>query len=180
MIKNTDQWVSGGDCSICRKQSYCRKACKQSKNKCRKDIAKAFMNVIERTFAGKEESNNEPSIYDEVELIDLSNEPLDKNKGYDLDEAIKMCRQGYFMTNSSFSDDQSLHMWNYHLFYEDGPDLTTYQFDLHSEDFAVKPKSWFIKYAPDEIDMEILNNLHESAKRTTHLDINYEECVKSR
>lgn len=24
-----EQWVEGGDCSICRRQSYCKKECKQ-------------------------------------------------------------------------------------------------------------------------------------------------------
>ncbi len=37
-----DQWTEGGDCSKCRKESYCGSKCKMSKMYLKYQIAKAF------------------------------------------------------------------------------------------------------------------------------------------
>lgn len=45
---NSEQWKSGGNCSICRRKTYCRKACSASKKAFQRDIMQAFA----RTEAG--------------------------------------------------------------------------------------------------------------------------------
>jgi len=37
MEQNTEQWKTGGDCRVCRKQNYCQKPCSRNKR---------LMNVI--------------------------------------------------------------------------------------------------------------------------------------
>lgn len=45
---NNEQWKSDGKCLICRRKSYCKKACSASKKAFQRDIMKAFA----RTEAG--------------------------------------------------------------------------------------------------------------------------------
>ena len=44
-----DQWKQGGDCSICRRKKYCRKACTKHKQW----MAAAIRQVFAQTKAGK-------------------------------------------------------------------------------------------------------------------------------
>ena len=47
-MTDNEQWKSGGKCSICRRKSYCKKACSASKNAFQRDILQEFA----RTEAG--------------------------------------------------------------------------------------------------------------------------------
>lgn len=35
---NSEQWLSGGDCKLCRRSKYCSKECKASKQATQRDI----------------------------------------------------------------------------------------------------------------------------------------------
>lgn len=47
-MADNEQWKSGGNCSKCRRKSYCKKACSASKKSLRRDIMREFA----RTEAG--------------------------------------------------------------------------------------------------------------------------------
>ena len=101
---------------------------------------------------------------------------IKKEDGFDLREAIDLCRLGYFVKHELFDDMQSMHMYKNHLYYEDGPDLTANElgFNIYTEEFANRPNSWSIKYSPEEIDYKLLDKLH---KKPNKVGINYELCI---
>lgn len=37
-INSNEQWRTGGDCTLCRRQNYCTKQCKQNKQKIEREI----------------------------------------------------------------------------------------------------------------------------------------------
>ncbi|MBP0983064.1 MAG: hypothetical protein J6A19_04995 [Oscillospiraceae bacterium] len=41
-MEDNEQWKSGGNCSKCRRKSYCKKACSASKKALRRDIMRDF------------------------------------------------------------------------------------------------------------------------------------------
>lgn len=45
---NNEQWKSGGQCSICKRKSYCKKQCKANKEN--------FKTEVKNTFANKKQS----------------------------------------------------------------------------------------------------------------------------
>lgn len=47
---NTEQWIEGGDCRICRRRDYCKKDCKLAKQNRDKAIKELIM---ENTIFGK-------------------------------------------------------------------------------------------------------------------------------
>ena len=47
-MADNEQWKSDGNCSICRRKTYCKKACSASKKAVQRDVMRAFA----RTEAG--------------------------------------------------------------------------------------------------------------------------------
>lgn len=39
---NNEQWKSDGDCSLCRRKSYCKKECSAHNKRFRREIGRAF------------------------------------------------------------------------------------------------------------------------------------------
>lgn len=44
-IENNEQWLKGGDCSKCRKASYCSKPCKENTRYTNRKISEAINNT---------------------------------------------------------------------------------------------------------------------------------------
>ncbi len=45
-----DQWLEYGDCSICRRQKYCKKPCKAAVRRERAEIANTIFEIAAHTF----------------------------------------------------------------------------------------------------------------------------------
>ena len=91
-------------------------------------------------------------------------------------EAIRSCEEGNFVTHINFSSYESMHMYKGKLFYEDGADLTTSNFKLENEDWA--KDGWRIKFSKDKVDNDKLSKLHEKRKYRMLQGIEtYEECI---
>jgi len=43
-IKENEQWKGGGDCNKCRRQSYCHKPCKKSRQQFVKNLIAQYIN----------------------------------------------------------------------------------------------------------------------------------------
>ena len=52
-IPETEQWLLVGDCSRCRKQSYCRKKCGAVKREFRNGFRKAVAKALEKKMEEK-------------------------------------------------------------------------------------------------------------------------------
>lgn len=85
--------------------------------------------------------------------------------------ALAFADHGYFLTHQGFSKEESLHSWNNSYYYEDGANIT--EDYLYSEE--IFKKGWKIKYLPEEIDINKLEQMHKS--RYTLINRSYEECV---
>lgn len=48
---NSEQWLSGGDCKLCRRSKYCSKACKANKEATQRDIYSAVNKATGGIFA---------------------------------------------------------------------------------------------------------------------------------
>lgn len=48
---NSEQWLSGGDCKLCRRSKYCSKKCKASKQAIQIDIYSAVNKATGGIFA---------------------------------------------------------------------------------------------------------------------------------
>lgn len=50
MYDKSEQWISGGDCDICRRGKYCSKPCKENKRRVTRILysatAKCVLNVL--------------------------------------------------------------------------------------------------------------------------------------
>ena len=57
MQNNSEQWKSDGNCSICRRKSYCRKSCAAHKRRVHRIVSNAFIqtmgNIIDKYCNGK-------------------------------------------------------------------------------------------------------------------------------
>lgn len=49
---SNEQWISGGDCSICRRAKYCSKPCKESKRRAYRDVVSTTMSVFSSILSG--------------------------------------------------------------------------------------------------------------------------------
>jgi hypothetical protein len=94
-----------------------------------------------------------------------------------LDEAIKAAYEGHFVSNSSFDSKQSMHVYDGHLFYEDGADLTACNFVKELKTYEWAKQNWFIKYPKERVDREKLRDMHNSRKFMLLGDDNYEDCI---
>ena len=58
-VEFNDQWKLDGDCSLCRRRSYCSKVCTRNRNKTRAEIKNLVGKImVQRVLGGK-------SFYDE-------------------------------------------------------------------------------------------------------------------
>lgn len=46
---NSEQWINGGDCNLCRRKKYCSKVCKQHREATRRMVRDV---IIEQTGGG--------------------------------------------------------------------------------------------------------------------------------
>lgn len=51
-IKETEQWLLNGDCDKCRKNKYCRKACKPCKQSFQRAITSTTVEAMNRVSGG--------------------------------------------------------------------------------------------------------------------------------
>ena len=60
MSESADQWLSGGDCSKCRRQNYCHKQCKANERFVTSKYVRAAIgiaNQVMKDWASKKDSN---------------------------------------------------------------------------------------------------------------------------
>ncbi len=50
-LTNSEQWLSGGDCKLCRRSKYCSKACKANKEAAQRAIYSAVNKATCGIFA---------------------------------------------------------------------------------------------------------------------------------
>lgn len=51
-MKNEEQWLTDGICSVCRKRKYCTKNCKARIKAIEKSIKNEFSNIVIKRFFG--------------------------------------------------------------------------------------------------------------------------------
>lgn len=92
-----------------------------------------------------------------------------------LKEALQAAKQGNFVTNEHFSEDESLHYWNRKFYYEDGAIVPRYF--LENEKFATEGE-WSICIPVEKVDKERLHKVHIDSKGLMLYGRGYMECVK--
>jgi hypothetical protein len=50
---NTDQWKSDGDCKLCRRNPYCTKVCRASRNRLFQKMSEKASELIAKRMEGK-------------------------------------------------------------------------------------------------------------------------------
>lgn len=116
------------------------------------------------------------------ELYKKTEQVISKKSDYDnfnLDEAFKLAKEGHFMSNKYFTQEQSMHYNNACFYYEDGSNLSTGNFIdnyLKKEDWA--KFGWYIKYDKSLVDKDILNKLHKENNGYMLHDCSYEDCIR--
>lgn len=50
-MERNEQWLGGGDCSICRREKYCGKPCKYAMNRQSAELAGLVMHTMAKTIA---------------------------------------------------------------------------------------------------------------------------------
>lgn len=45
-MSNTEQWITSGNCNICRRKKYCSKPCKQAKYRQQAQLAGAITKAV--------------------------------------------------------------------------------------------------------------------------------------
>lgn len=52
-VNDSEQWLSNGDCSICRRRTFCHKDCKARSKSIEKDVESTISNILMiRMFGG--------------------------------------------------------------------------------------------------------------------------------
>lgn len=93
-----------------------------------------------------------------------------------INEAIKACKEGHFVTHINFDSTQSMHMYKNSLYYEDGANLTSSIFDIFDEEWA--KDGWRIKFENKQVDFDKLNDMHiKSNGYMLDSDKSYENCI---
>jgi hypothetical protein len=90
-------------------------------------------------------------------------------------EACQSCREGNFVTNASFDSSQSMHEYNYTLYYEDGAALTHHLDYIQSQAWA--KDGWYIKYSANKVDIDKLSQMHKNNRGFMLQDGSYEDCI---
>jgi len=75
-----------------------------------------------------------------------------------LQEAIKSCMEGNFVTHESFDCKQSMHMYKHTLYYEDGCNLTHHLKYIESQELF--KEGWKVKYLKEKVNQEVLDYMH--------------------
>lgn len=63
MNLTNEQWLSDGNCSICRRANYCKKDCKAYKNRKFGIIKQAYQDVLEKQYPEMAQIMKEMQIY---------------------------------------------------------------------------------------------------------------------
>lgn len=91
-------------------------------------------------------------------------------------EALESARNGNFVTNRYFSEDQTLHYWNGKFYYEDGA-VVTYDF-LRRQEFAMNGE-WTVCIPVDKVNREKLGKMHRESGSLMLTNGSYMECIIS-
>ena len=95
-----------------------------------------------------------------------------------LSEACQSAREGNFVSHPSFGRGESMHEYNYNLYYEDGANLTHTNFIDELATYEWAKQGWYIKYPKEKVDIEKLKKMHEINKgRMVRGLETYEDCV---
>lgn len=85
---NSEQWLSGGDCKLCRRSKYCSKACKANKEATQRNIYRAVNKATGGIFAHM--LGKQASLFRQVEVMSgnlvvdwVNNVLCVAEKGYD-------------------------------------------------------------------------------------------------
>ncbi|MDF2841783.1 MAG: hypothetical protein K0R00_209 [Herbinix sp.] len=92
-----------------------------------------------------------------------------------LQEAYASCDAGNFVSHLNFSSNESMHKYDGGLYYEDGANLTTSDFDLSQEEWA--QDNWYIKFTQEKVDAEKLRKMHEDSRGYMLQCVSYEDCI---
>lgn len=92
-----------------------------------------------------------------------------------LQEAVKSCRDGNFVTHRAFDSSQSMHMYNNELYYEDGANLQNEIDWMMSE--KLFEDGWCVKSESKCINKDKLKKMHEENSRYMLRGRSYEECI---
>jgi hypothetical protein len=90
-------------------------------------------------------------------------------------EACQSCREGNFLSHTSFDNEQSMHEYRGVLYYEDGAILTNHVDWIDNQDWA--KEGWYIKYNKELINKDILKEMHRKNERFLSSDIGYAKCI---
>lgn len=94
-----------------------------------------------------------------------------------IEEALKLAKEGNFLSNQYFTEEQSLHFYNGNFYYEDGAVLNDRTLDeIKQEDWA--KEKWYIKYPKEKVDTDKLLVLHEEGKNRMLQNKSYEDCIQ--
>lgn len=92
-----------------------------------------------------------------------------------IEEALKVCEEGNFISNRYFDENQSMHYYNGEFYYEDGGVIGRHMPWLIKQDWA--KTGWRIKINKDCVDFNKLDTLHKKYKNTImNSGESYEEC----
>lgn len=96
-----------------------------------------------------------------------------------LTEALASAKEGNFVTNSSFSPDQSLHYHEGKFYYEDGAVLSRDFIDnyLRKQPWA-SMNHWDISIPADEVDRDKLKRMHDESGTLMLRKGSYMDCRK--
>lgn len=92
-------------------------------------------------------------------------------------EALDSAKEGNFLTNTYFTEEQSLHFYNGDFYYEDGAVLNDRTLESIGKDDWAKD-GWTIKYPKEKVDTDALYILHVENKGTMLRDKSYEDCIQ--
>jgi len=93
----------------------------------------------------------------------------------ELEEAIKSCREGNFVTHRAFDSTQSMHAYKGELYYEDGANLSNQMDWIESQ--KLFEEGWHVKFISEHVNKDNLREMHMRNKRYMLIDCSYEECI---
>lgn len=94
-----------------------------------------------------------------------------------LDGAIQSAMNGNFVSNNSFSSEQSMHAFNGDLFYEDGANLTRSGFITELRKYEWAKDGWYIKHPKEKVNKDKLKDMHNNNQYMLRDGNSYEDCI---
>lgn len=91
-----------------------------------------------------------------------------------LSEAIESTSKGNFVAHLNFSRNESMHMYNGQLYYEDGA-TGDIEGLLRTVDWA--KQGWYIKHSNEEVYQEKLSKMHKDSDGLMLRNGSYEDCI---